>query len=522
MSENKKIQFLKTQFSKVDDEVFDKITSYDPTPGKKYSTWLLRLYSKSSLSLNDLPTISELISLHISLKDSIPLEFRDINSFDSVVSFLHSMNVWFANRFIENEKNVTYLKNGGDLLFENDDIQIIKILSYEGSKNYGSNTSWCTLQIEQYNNYSSKDYLYILITKTSRYKSYLHKKTQLFFPTSEFRNEKNDEVDLIESIIAFPELYDPIKIIGKRVNTFKSEEIFNFFNLKEDSDSLIKTIEKRGWRIIKFIDVLTKEIIDSLFVHFKEDAYEHIPDSINKTKSFICNVEGGLKQVIKKNNVEVDEESFKEAVRSFPENILLMNCDDEDLWKYSVIEEPWLVKKSPFFNSSEKLLLIIKENLDILKYIKLSNNLFSQEQKEQISFYIIDDSCENYLEFISSLGELSEKNQLSLIEKNLNCFSYLKSPSEKAIKLYEKIKKKKEDEEAEKLKQKSNEHEYSNEFLKYFIDKKRYDSYSNDDIYEIIKEFSESSDGKVRRATKRYNQNGDCIEYYYDDDDFLF
>ncbi len=76
---------------------------------KKYSTWLLRLFSKSKLELSDLPVLSETITMHLQLKDSIPVEFRDINKFDSAVSFLHSMNVWLTNRFVENENNMNLM-----------------------------------------------------------------------------------------------------------------------------------------------------------------------------------------------------------------------------------------------------------------------------------------------------------------------------------------------------------------------------------------------------------------------------
>ena len=482
-----RIEFLKNQFSKIDDETFDKIISYDPTSEKKYSTWLLRLYSKSSLSLNDLPTIKESIELHLNLKNSIPVEFRDINKFDSVISFLHSMNVWFTNRYVENEKNLTYLKNGGELIFENNDAQIIKVLSFEGAKNYGSNTSWCTLQYSNFNSYFEYGELYIIINKTTKYKSFFSKKTQLHFYKNEFRNESNTEVDLIEAVITNPELYEPIKSIKKENK--ESKEIFNFFNLRESSDSLIKCIESRGYRVLKFIDELSLDFINDLFIHFKEEAYEFIPDSRNKLVSFICNVESGLKTVLKENKLEVDEEAFKQSVREFPENILLMNCSDESLWEFVVMEEAWLVKKSPFINDSEKLLPLIRENLNILKYV-VPVKIFSQEQREQIALNLVRDLCDNYLDYLSCLGELTEKTQLVLVKSYPECVEYLISPCDKAVKLSEKLIKQRE-EEIKKAQQ----------------EQKKYSTYN--DISDVLSEFY---------TIKKYNQYGEYNDYNNDYD----
>jgi hypothetical protein len=316
MDSDKRLLFLKNQFSKIDDDIFDKIVLADPTPAKKYSTWLLRLYSKSKLDLNELPVLTEIINIHASQKEDVPIEFRDINKFDSVVSFLFLMNKWFVKRFLENEKNTKYLENGGKLLFESDDFDIFRILSLEGSINFGSNTSWCTLRAEHFYDYTKSGNLYIVIPKSRECKHHFGKKTQLHFERSEFRNHDNQEVDLIDIILDLPELYEPIKQIenGKGKN-----EIRQFFDIDNHAISLINIY---GISILKFVKTFSNKLLKEMFVTYGEDAYGHIPESTEKTISFVTVLSTGLKSLLKKSHVEISEEIFKNAVMAFPENIL--------------------------------------------------------------------------------------------------------------------------------------------------------------------------------------------------------
>ena len=162
MSAGKRLDFLRNQFSKIDDNIFEKIVSFDPTPEKKYSSWLLKIYSKSNLNLNELNVAKDALSTYHSFKNDIPEHLRDINKFDSLSSFLLSINSWLINRFSKNESDIKHLRNGVDMLFENDDISIVKVLNHDGSVYYGSGTKWCTLKSDTYASYSQSGKLYII------------------------------------------------------------------------------------------------------------------------------------------------------------------------------------------------------------------------------------------------------------------------------------------------------------------------------------------------------------------------
>jgi hypothetical protein len=513
MSAGKRLDFLRNQFSKIDNDTFEKIVSFDPTPEKKYSSWLLKLHSKSGLNLNDLPTLKEVIKMHSSLKDKIPAEFRDINKFDSVVSFLFSMNVWFTNRFVENENLLKHLRNGGDILFENDDISIIRVLNHDGSVNYGSGTKWCTLKSDTYASYSQSGNLYIITPKSDKYVKYFGKKSQLHFEKEEFRNHDNVAIDLITIVCKHTELYGYIKLIP----SVKASKVYSFFYIDEcedeDRDGLIK---QYGFEILNFIPNFSIELTTSLFRQYGEKVFKHIPNSESKTISFICTIEGGLKKILVKGEEEVTADMFEKSVSVFPENILLMDCDNEELWKEVVCKEQWLINKSPFIKDTNKLVEIVLESFLVLKHIS-PLKVFSIEQRKKIAQGLIDDVCDNYLELLSCLGEFDESFQVSLVKKTPECVKFLVLPSEKAIKISERLIKEAEEKRQRKL-EKIRKHSSNNGWGKeenwdYVLDE--YNRTGNWNIGRLIQIIDGSGDIHYRdRDGHMYNSVSDYKRYF--------
>lgn len=531
MASDKRIEFLKNKFPGIENESFDKIIDADPTTEKKYSDWLLKLFSKSTLQLNELSILTEAIKTYSELKESLPIELRDINKFNSAILFIFSLNKWLVSRFQENEKFTTFLKKGAELLLDNENVQIVKILSHEGSINFGSNTSWCTLQADTYHQYSSKGFLHIVIPKNKNYSNFFGTKTQLHLATSEYRNNKNEEVDLITCICKFPELYDPFKEMFKNSESNKHDFLYYLLHIEESSVFQISLIEKYGYDVLKFVKDFTRDLVENLFSQFGQEAYEFIPDSPFKNVAFICSFEAGLKTLLKEGRIEITENDFKESVLNFPENILLMDCDDEELWSQIILEEPWLVKKSPFKNNSEKLFELVDKKLEILKYI-VPHKIFNEKQKETIALLILDnpldDYCESVLPYLLLLGELSEETQIKLINKNPDCFSHIEkiSPTAKALsdKLIAKRKAKEEKEQAKKDKEiENNKSAYianiANEyFSKRYSDnyKYGYSDYERKASYHKIEKVIQDADGTQYYVTndgQYFRSYNDIIDY---------
>jgi len=457
MAAENRLDYLRKQFTKIDEETFCKIVACDVTPTKKYASWLLRLNSKSNLNLDNLNDAIQAVELFESLKDSLPKEHRDINTFQSISSLLFSVNSWLIKRFNENENTVSFLKKGAELLFENEDIFIVKLLSFEGSVNYGSNTKWCTLQPGTFVEYSSKGPLYIVYCKTDKYQKDFSQKSQLYFATGEYRNVENTAIDLIKIAVKNPQLYNCFSFIKDIKGINKDTDLFAFFNLNIMESSVVVDIANRfGIKILSFLKEINKDLLDDLFEHFGEKAYDEIPYSKEKLISFVHKVENGLKRIIKKGEYEISNEMIKESVKLFPENILLVDCEDEEIWKEVIEKESWLFKKSPFYKNAEKTFeVIMKVNEYVLNYVD-AVKLFTESQRAEIAIAIVNNGCDNDLTLLASLGELKEVTQIKIVKKVPASIHYLVLPTEKTFEV-QKDAKEKERLKEEKLKKETEE-----------------------------------------------------------------
>lgn len=547
MSSSKRFDFLKTQFPKIDDDTFEKIVACDPTPEGKYCSWLLRMYSKSKLDLKEIEPITKMLAVHLSMKNELPAEFRDINKFDSVLSFLSSINIWFTSRFLENEKNIKYLKSGGNLIFENDSLTVIEILSHEGSVAYGSGTSWCTLQADTYASYSKNGHLYIVTPKNAKYKALFNKKTQLYFTKSEFRNDTNQEIDLIGNVLKLPELYDIFRSIDE---VKKSSKVKAFFFIEESTTEERKAVIKQyGLGVLSVIKAgnFTLDFTNLLFLEYQEQVYDYIPDSKNKTISFVTHVREGLKKIIIKAEIEITKDIFTDAVLAFPENILLMDCKDEALWETCIADEPWLINRSPFIQDAKKLFELSLINSLVLKYLSSSlpeqpktlEKLFNAAQIKELAKNLVTTNCIN-INLLNLLGELDEKFQIELVELNVQSVNYFLNPAEKAKKKTESILKKREEDKkkleeekrkARELREKEKEEEERKRmieiedfdgvkrafFKKY--DNGGYDDYNDYQRREKYEYYTDPWSGKMKQKSHnngeiRMTRSSDGIDYY--------
>jgi len=527
MAAENRLDYLRKQFAKIDDETFCKLVACDTTPTKKYATWLLNLNSKSNLNLDNLNDAIQAIELFESLKDSLPKNHRDINTFKSISSLLFSINSWLIERFNENENKTNFLKKGAELLFENEDIFIIKLLSFEGSVNYGSNTKWCTLQSKSFYEYSDKGSLYIVQCKTDKYFDYFSKKSQLHFSNdgdAECRAVENQSINLIDIIIKNKELYDCFDFLRDKKHLPANSDLYGFFNLNTiDSANVIYFLKKYGFDVICFMKEMNLNLLNNIFDSFGEDAYDKLPYSKDKLISFVSTIENGLKRIIKKGEYEICDKMIKASVESFPENILLIDCKDERIWKEVIKKESWIIKKSPFYKDADEMFEIVtKVNISVLNYIN-PIEIFTLSQRENIAYAIVENSCDNYLTLLASLGELGENTQIQLVKKVPASIHYIVLPTEKTFEACKIAKAK----EIKKQKQEEKKQQ-ANIVYKTWIDDDRdcnwndyrkYDKYysspyGNCDDYSIIQKHT--NDNGIETIVKIDKLSGQIIEKYID------
>jgi hypothetical protein len=140
-------------------------------------------------------------------------------------------------------------REGGKVIFDGNDIKIIKPVTKEGACYYGRGTKWCTSATESNNlfeKYNKDGPLYIIQPKNPDKDG--KEKYQLHFESEQFMDDKDSPVDLNELIKKYPEiknvfdddgLYDHI-INSNLLQFIGDENKLKIKNLKMDDDGPLR------------------------------------------------------------------------------------------------------------------------------------------------------------------------------------------------------------------------------------------------------------------------------------------
>lgn len=187
---------LHTYYSDIDQDVFNKIVKADPTQKPdgsvgSYTKWMLNLYKKGNLKLEDLYKATEYIGLYI--KNKQHLKGVDMNKFKSLSELFNVIQPFIENpdEFKSNKEKYNEIKDGAEKLYEDEKWIVIHPKTKEASCLYGKGTQWCTAA-EQSDNmfdyYNEEGKLYININKETG------KKYQFHFESGQFMDENDIEI----------------------------------------------------------------------------------------------------------------------------------------------------------------------------------------------------------------------------------------------------------------------------------------------------------------------------------------
>lgn len=156
------IASVKNYYSNIDAATFNHLISIDPTyiPNSdrlgKYGKWLLNIYRsgnfvkyKDTNTFND-KWYSNILKQFEAKKDMLPNDQRDIgkyNSLDKVIDLSIKLNdtpYSYSLKQILRQAEHVDLNTDIEKVFENDEWEIYKPLTYTGSVYLGHNTNWCT------------------------------------------------------------------------------------------------------------------------------------------------------------------------------------------------------------------------------------------------------------------------------------------------------------------------------------------------------------------------------------------
>lgn len=124
------------------------------------------------------------------------IEMKDVTAYKDFDALMHQLEI-AENKMIEKELEKQVVK-----VFEDDEWSIVRPLSFNASKKYGSRTKWCTTQEnnpEYYNKYTKKGILIYCISKTKLYKVAAFYSLDKADPEFSWWNEKDTRIDSLDT-----------------------------------------------------------------------------------------------------------------------------------------------------------------------------------------------------------------------------------------------------------------------------------------------------------------------------------
>lgn len=337
-------------YKNITKDIFNQIVSADPTsildngiPKKmgNYSKWLLNLYMKKNLKLEDLYKATEYLSLFSKNKNIISKESNvtDINKIKNlpelfnIVSKYRNASPKPDIENIENEedllKNEYFIEKGEAIKKDLGDWVVIIPKTLNASKFYGCTSEWCTLFPDRFEYYSKYGDLNIFIDKSKLNTKDPERRVQIHIESGQFMDMDDDSIDKKAFFDENPEIFNFLYQKYKDVYTGpggtkrEGNKIYIVTDGWEDYAENFLTGRDISEEFIK--DVLKGESFDYFNYSPSDFQAEYYEDEINDDNIKI------IKEKIKKldSEIEIPEDvSGEDLVDLIEENSSLEEIED--------------------------------------------------------------------------------------------------------------------------------------------------------------------------------------------------
>lgn len=285
-------------YSSIPQDEFNEIISSDPTwrrekPNKmgKYGKWLLSLYMRDRLKLEDLYKAKEYLSYFIKYFNVI--NEKDINKYQSLSSLYNAVKEYMdePNKATSKQDEVRKIKEGAEKVYEDGEWLIIVPKTKEASCYYGKGTQWCTASDTSKNyfdDYNDEGNLYININKTNG------EKYQFHFESDSFMDSSDDSIK--------PIIFKTIGLSEGALNWYKNN-VKEWYKIAEEkynlSSSTFEVTIKRiyGNEYWSFYDAYDDRVV-AINLIFDSKNISKLYDSINKFNYAAFDNSSDMKTVI--------------------------------------------------------------------------------------------------------------------------------------------------------------------------------------------------------------------------------
>lgn len=251
------IEAMKPHYPNIPDKRFQSIIELDPTYKKgsdnagTYGKWLLGLANKNGGRVDDEEYITDVLNKFEEnkkfLKNRDIMRFKtiyDVNDYLNDESNYKEESARQKLRRVQNFVRKTDLIENANKVFDGNDWVVYIPKTYEASCKLGRGTTWCTATTQSdryYNLYSDDGPLYININKHNPDEKY-----QFHFPSEQFMDKNDVEIDVLEFLQNNEELldfYGSEPYIRMKIDVIEANtKIESFLSDKTTNEELGKTV----------------------------------------------------------------------------------------------------------------------------------------------------------------------------------------------------------------------------------------------------------------------------------------
>jgi hypothetical protein len=274
------------------DQLLQKLEAADPTPHKEYVQWMARTYGKGGVYFEDVITqVAQGLQIFDRLKKRrlIPQPYNDINRYPDFHSFDQVVSEYEDKLPAENQTDI----NKGDAkeVYRDEQLRVVQPEDQTAACYYGRGTRWCTAgtsSANMFNQYHKDGPLYIIIPAKVEH---VGEKYQFHFPSLQFMNEKDQQIDVHDLVTKYPQLQKLFKSQAKQFGALQ------FFFSRDDVTKIMELLlpriapEMKSY-ILRNLPKIAKEIAEDLIGQFKglksfrEEMYEILPDDIRNSVEY--------------------------------------------------------------------------------------------------------------------------------------------------------------------------------------------------------------------------------------------
>lgn len=164
-----------------------KLAEADPTgPREDMLVYIARMYVAGEIHIEDIQIFKETLTKFMRLRNK--LENKDLNSYRTLRALYDTLEKAEATKQAEVS---TFKMEGAETIISEENIKVLRPVTYEAGQKLADSTSWCTRHEGQYKHYTQSGELYVVLAKFSNGQN---RKFQIHFESDQAMDERNQRM----------------------------------------------------------------------------------------------------------------------------------------------------------------------------------------------------------------------------------------------------------------------------------------------------------------------------------------